>query len=520
MFFDNLKIATRIGLVVGTILILMLVLAVVEIRGINSIKGSLAEIIDRYHQRTQLVQLMRFQARHNAVLVRNILLVSDKGAREQELKRFIEAEREYTQSLNDFSDLEQSPTGKQLIAVVREKGQKTFELWKKAIEAGNSGAQARGVAILLEEVRSHQFGWLEKLNDLAAFEEEESKVSADHALAEYEKTKIAMALINVLAIGAGLFFVITITASIVLPLREMMRKVDAIAGGDLSVRMETTQQDEIGKLGSRINNMVDKLQASEQELEEYRLNLEEIVEWRTGEVNDQRERFISVLIHDLKAPLVPIIGFSRLLMTKNNLREEKIVEYAGAIHDSSTKLSATIERTSQELRERRLAHRYDTEPFDIEELLCWVVRNRQSDLEERNIELQLNRKSIQNYLSSDTILFPGDSLKIRSLMENLLGNAVKYARSRIDVTLVRKGDMIEFIIDDDGNGVEELYHQKIFDEYFQAPGSREGTGVGLYSVKRIVEHYKGSVAIATSPAGGARFIVSLPILPTSADTLN
>ena len=510
MFVQKYSIAARIGMMAATSLFLMLVLVVVEIRGLNSIKDSLDEIVDHFHQRSRLVQQMRYQARNSAVLVRNILLV--RGAQQQEeARRFAEAEQEYRQTLTAFAALNHLPQGRHLLAIVQDKGQKTFTLWHQVVTAGLAGSPDQGVAILLADLRLGQRDWLAALNELVAFEEEGSKSAANQALADYEKTKIWLAVINLLAMGTGLCFVLAITASIVKPLREITRQVDAVGEGDLSARVARLQQDEIGRLGARINHMVDKLQINELELEEYRQNLEEIVEWRTSEINDQRERFISVLIHDLKSPLVPIIGLSQLLMTKTSLSGQKVIEYAAAIHDSSTKLSATIEKTSLELKERRLTHKFDSEPFDLEELLCWVVRNMRHELAERNIELRLNHRLVDNYRCSGQLVFRGDSLKLRSVIENLLSNAVKYTCTSIDVSLNQDNDWIALSFADDGQGVDSLYRQRIFEEYFQPPGSRGGTGVGLYSVKKIVEYYEGSVEVADTPGPGAKFVVRLPL---------
>jgi len=106
--------------------------------------------------------------------------------------------------------------------------------------------------------------------------------------------------------------------------------------------------------------------------------------------------------------------------------------------------------------------------------------------------------------------FTGDCAKIQTLIENLVGNAVKYARSRVGILLNREGGELVLVVEDDGMGIEEQYRQQIFDEYFQAPHSKEGSGVGLYSVKKIVDHYQGEIIVDTAAGGGARFTVRLP----------
>ena len=97
-----------------------------------------------------------------------------------------------------------------------------------------------------------------------------------------------------------------------------------------------------------------------------------------------------------------------------------------------------------------------------------------------------------------------------SLIENQIGNAVKHARTMIRIALTRENGCIVLVVEDDGSGIEEKYHDRIFDEYFQVPESKNGTGVGLYSARKIVEHYRGEILVGTSSRGGARFTVRLP----------
>ncbi len=494
----------------GVILAMMLMLAVVEVRGLNSIRDSLNEIVGIHYQRQRQAQEMRFAARHCGVLVRNFLLVADQTGRQRERQRFDEGAGRYAKLLRQMTAQNLSAKERSILSEVIRDGSATFRLWQQVLTTGASGDLSQAMALLAGSVRNQQWGWLDSLGALVQLESSLAEDSMAKALRDYHRTRIVMAMVNVLAIGAALFLVAAISAGIVGPLHEIIGKVDRIARGDLSTRIEMHQEDEIGLLITHINQMVEKLQASEEELEKYRYHLEELIEWRTGEINDQRERFISVLIHDLKGPLVPIIGFSRLLMNKKRLTEERIHEYARAIHESTMKLSFAIEETSQNLRAKQLSYSFDREPFDIEELLSSVSKSCQPGLGDHHISLRVNNQQAEEFKSSGQLLYAGDIGKVRSLFENLIGNACKYAESTIDIRITGSDEQVELIVDDDGRGVAEPYRTKIFEEYYQAPGSKNGTGVGLYSVKRIVEHYQGEITVTSSPAGGARFVVVLP----------
>ncbi|WP_136805986.1 sensor histidine kinase [Desulfosediminicola flagellatus] len=511
MLLHRYRIATRIGFVVGVILLMMLVLAVVEMKGLNSIRKSLDDIVGKHYQRLQIAQELRFQARNSAVIVRNVLLVTEPDAKDLERKRFEDSATTYLSLLEKLTKQEQIEEENTIINSVVEIGEVTFGLWRTIAAAENGASPRQGMEILKAEVRSHQWGLLDNLDALVAVEQHLAEETMERALYNYEKTKSVMAMINILAIGAGLFSVAAITASIVSPLREITGKVDSIANGDFSTRIELDQQDEIGRLATHINRMVEKLDANEEELEKYRYHLEELIEWRTGEMNEQRERFISVLIHDLKGPLVPIIGFSRLLINKKELDRSKLNRYLQELHESTTKLATVIEKTSEALRQKRSSFSFDKEPFDIEELLHSVSVSCRHAFKTNAVTLVLNDKEIDEYTSSGEILYSGDISKIRSVLENLIGNAGKYASSRVEISLGSNNQSIRLTVDDDGCGVDESYRQRIFEEYYQAPGSKCGTGVGLYSVKKIVDHYGGMVKVEKAPLGGARFSVILPI---------
>lgn len=521
LFFQKYSIATRISIVVGAILMMMLVLAGVEVKGLNSIRDSLDEIVEGHYRRLQIAQDMRFLARHGGVIVRNMFLVPDESARSEERHRFDEAEKTYRILLQQLHDIIDGGKEEELLQKVVESGEITYRLWKTiadSIGMPETSSDWVAIDILEAEVRSHQWGWLDGLQELVVLEQNLAEQSRAHARKNYKKTKMVMAVINLLAVVIACMLVVAIAASIAVPLSEIRRRVDLIAGGDFTTRIDISQEGEVGQLANHINRMVEKLQANEDELNEYRYNLEELIEWRTGEVNEQRARFLSVLIHDLKGPLIPIVGFSRLLMKKKHLTSEQIRQYAGAIHDSAGKLMFTVEQKSVDLKEKRLSYSFDRTPFDMAELLCAVCKGFQAGFVENEIEVRINNLLPAEYKNTGNISFFGDIGKVRSVFENLIGNAGKYAEKRVEISIGQEGAAIEITVDDDGCGIPRAFHKKIFEEYYQAPGSRAGTGIGLYSVKRIVDHYQGTIIVSTSPIGGARFNVTLPLMEADAVT--
>ncbi len=511
MILRNSRIIVRIGLMVGIILLMMLILMLVEMKGLSDMKNSLNEVVSVNNQKLILTQEMRFLARSNAVFVRNILLMKDAGGIREELAKIDDCEKKYREALARLESHETDAEGRELLAAVKKDEAITRDLWRKVIDYGLSGEQEKGADILMKAVRTQQWSWLANLEGMVSMQKQFAVVAAQKAMQKYERTRIIMVVVDCLAFLVSALLVLFLASSIVRPLREFTRSVDNIAGGDFATRISLERQDEIGTLGTHINNMAEHLQTNAKELDQYRFHLEELIEERTGDLNEQRKRFISMLIHDLKGSLVPIIGFSRKLIDHNNFSTEKTSEYSQAIHDASMKLAATIDQVSKDLRGGRLEQNFDNEVFDFEELLRSVVKSFTPKAEAEHLEIILTNTE-GDASSSDTadIHYLGDPAKIRSLLENLIGNAVKYARTRVNISLTTENGSLKLVVEDDGTGIEEQYLDKIFEEYFQAPRSKEGSGVGLYSAKRIVEHYKGEIRAEASSHGGARFFVRLP----------
>ena len=511
MILRNAKIVFRIGLVVGIILMMMLGIILFEMKGLKEMKNSLSEIVSVNNEKLILAQDMRFLARDTSVFVRNILLMDDPEGIKLELAKIAEGEQQYREALIRLNSLETTVEGRKLLEEIKTGEKNTRILWRQVVDYGMSGDRKAGSALLMDAVRSSQWNWLKTLEKMVQLQKQFSISASVKAMQGYENIRMIMVIADCLILLVSIGLVVRLSSSIVRPLDEFTRTLDSIANGDFSARISSQQQDEIGSLGAHINNMAEHLQANEKELDQYRFHLEDLIEERTGEMNEQRKRFISVLIHDLKGPLVPIIGFSRKMIAQKNIPVEKSGEYAQAIHDASMKLSETIDQISKDLRGGRLNHRFENEAFDIEELLRSVVQSFAPKAETEHLEIFLAEvNSGMAAGEAGDMQFFGDPAKMRTLLENLIGNAVKYARSRIHVSLTVEGGFLQFVVEDDGAGIPEGYYDKIFEEYFQVPSSKEGSGVGLYSAKKIVEHYKGDIGVGVSRQGGARFTVRLP----------
>jgi two-component system cell cycle sensor histidine kinase PleC len=239
-------------------------------------------------------------------------------------------------------------------------------------------------------------------------------------------------------------------------------------------------------------------------------HLEELVKLRTDALNNQREQFISVLIHDLKGPLVPMLGFTKRLIDGKAKSQEDAITYLKVIHTSSQELLTTIENTSRDLREKSALKSFNPEKLNFKDILLSIVTKSLIEIENRGLEIFINGKNRSNWCELEGVIFKGDLSQLKTLIENLLGNAIKYAKSAIIIKFDKNDSDIHFVISDDGPGIHEEYQENIFEQYYQIPESKKGTGIGLFSVKKVVENHGGKIIIHSFINKGTSFEVTLP----------
>jgi signal transduction histidine kinase len=104
--------------------------------------------------------------------------------------------------------------------------------------------------------------------------------------------------------------------------------------------------------------------------------------------------------------------------------------------------------------------------------------------------------------------------ELRSIVGNLLSNAVRHARSRVDVAVQEVDDLVTMRVDDDGPGIPARDRERIFDRFARLDDARDrdtgGSGLGLAIVRQLTDAHGGTVTVGTAPSGGASFIVILP----------
>jgi light-regulated signal transduction histidine kinase (bacteriophytochrome) len=221
--------------------------------------------------------------------------------------------------------------------------------------------------------------------------------------------------------------------------------------------------------------------------------------------NRELESFSYSVSHDLRAPLRHIIGFVDLLNGRaETALDEKSRHYLDVISDAAKKMGILIDDLLAFSRMGR-----------SEMLKGWVDLG----LLVREIVTDLEVDARQREIEWDVAPLPvvlGDSAMLRQVLVNLIGNAVKFSRSRerakIEIGMVEREHEIEIYVRDNGVGFDETYAGKLFGLFqrLHANEEFEGTGVGLAIVQRIIMRHGGRVWAEGAVNEGATFWFSLP----------
>ncbi len=219
------------------------------------------------------------------------------------------------------------------------------------------------------------------------------------------------------------------------------------------------------------------------------------------------EQFVYTVSHDLKSPIVTTLGFIGCIREDLATGDTKEVGVSlDRLESSANRMRESVDDLLQLSRVGRV--RQEPRQIAVKSLLDGIVSELQPRIDAAGVELQVD--------VTDCPLVWADPVWLRELFENLLTNALKYgsgnASPRIEIGAVADPAGPRYYVRDNGVGIDPRYHDKVF-ELFQRLESREeqeGTGVGLATVKRIMENHGGRVWIESQPEQGATFWLAFP----------
>jgi signal transduction histidine kinase/CheY-like chemotaxis protein len=315
-------------------------------------------------------------------------------------------------------------------------------------------------------------------------------------------------LVAVILGSTVLFFVVAwvvarmLSRGIFRRIERLQRGTALIGTGDLSHRVAITSKDELGQLAVSFNRMAESLLASNDGLTAARQ--------QAVEASRIKSQFLANMSHEIRTPLNGIIGMVTLMLdgelTQTQARDVKI------LRDSSRHLldivNDILDISKIESGKLEIAR----VPLDLRSTLEEVVNALVPLAQNRGIEL---RRSIASEVVDERW---GDPVRIRQVLNNLVGNAIKFTdEGSVSIAVSHGGSKSEVVIriEDTGIGMDSTTLEKIFRPFVQADESnrrkRSGTGLGLAISRQLVEMMGGAIAVESELGRGSVFEVRCPL---------
>lgn len=270
------------------------------------------------------------------------------------------------------------------------------------------------------------------------------------------------------------------------PVNELNMAMKKIADGNLDYTLETNSKGEIGELYKNYEDM--------------RLRLKESIDEKAEHEKKNRE-LISNISHDLKTPITAIKGYVEGIMDGVADTPEKMDKYIKTVYNKANDMDRLINELTiySGIDSNRIPYHFHR--INVADYFGDCVEEVGLDLESRNVELNYS-----NLVSSDTMII-ADPEQLKRVINNIIGNSVKYMEKEhgvIDIRILDEVDSIRVEIEDNGKGIAAKDLSNIFERFYRTDASRNsskgGSGIGLSIVKKIVEDHGGYIW-ATSKEG-------------------
>lgn len=309
------------------------------------------------------------------------------------------------------------------------------------------------------------------------------------------------------------------------PIAQATQVARRISRGDLDGTIPIHGNDEAGELLQALKTMQDSVATSQERLKQEQSQLAERVERRTRALNianaelaraaKTKDMFLATMSHELRTPLTTIMGLTEMLQD----------QLYGPVNSGQGRSLATIQESSRHLltlindildvakvESGKMVLKWDYLPVDqLAEASLRMVRQPANS----------KHHQLKQHIDPAIQLIHGDGRRLKQLLVNLLGNAIKFTPEGgtigLDISARDDNRAIEICVWDNGIGIEQEQQSHLFEPFVQLDNDStrrySGTGLGLTLVKRMTELHGGQVGVESTPGVGSRFTITLPWTP-------
>lgn len=316
----------------------------------------------------------------------------------------------------------------------------------------------------------------------------------------------SVAAFTALLVGAAALVAFTIARDVhadVAYVRERIVEMARENAGPSGKWVPVRDVDQVGILTSAFNSLLERFSAAEHA---YRQDLA-----GAHAFDRDRSAFLAALSHELRTPLNAVLGFADVLLAEvdgplsDDARENMTVLRGSADHLREL-IDDILDLSALESGELKL----EVGSVDVFALGAQVVREARVTVEDKNVTVSL---------SGGPAVAWADARRVRQILVNLVGNAVKFTQQgSVDVHIDLRGDYVVMEVADTGPGIAEDEQAAIFEEYRQTTSAlraRTGAGLGLAITRRLVRMHGGKIELTSEVGHGSTFTVSIPVQPPS-----
>lgn len=320
-------------------------------------------------------------------------------------------------------------------------------------------------------------------------------------------------LFAVLALLGAFVLAARLAKALSSPLHRMGKAVRQIEAGHLDTRLELTDTHEIGDLMRSINALASALQTADREQQ---AAIEQLISAREDaeQANRAKSSFLAMMSHELRTPMNGVLGMLQLLETTPLNDEQK--DYVSVAGESTDHLLSVINDILDFSRIERGIIELENVDFDLPQLLHSTVASFEHAAQQKGLDLKL---AIDQ--DSDTDSASGDPTRIRQILVNLLGNALKFTEQgsiQVNAHITADSDQrlwLQCEVRDTGIGIPPDRLDSMFDAFAQADSTTSrrfgGTGLGLSIARTFARRMGGELTARSSENRGSSFSLGLPL---------
>ena len=231
---------------------------------------------------------------------------------------------------------------------------------------------------------------------------------------------------------------------------------------------------------------------------------------RLREAEEMKQTLLSVISHELKTPVSIIKGYAGTLAREDaNWDKKTLADGLAVIEEEADRLDRLINNLLEASRMQAGGLKLKASYLDLADMARIVVEKLQATTDNHTITIDI---------PDDFPLIRGDHDRLREVLTNLIGNAIKYSPDGGTITvqgMLGDGDTVRLSVSDEGIGIPPADHDRIFERFYRVDNrlarQTPGTGLGLYLVKAVVEAHGGRVWVESTAGHGSTFWIELPV---------